>query len=130
MARTKRTARTARATRKTVSKPVKTLQAARANATAALQTLIQRGNELRTEGQKLAFAKTREARKAVMVRADEARSMTAGAVSRFERVFQDRVTGVISKLGIPTTRDVRALSRQVAALQQSVDQLRRVRARA
>lgn len=130
MARTKRTTRTTRAPRKTASSPVKTLQAARANATSALQTLIQRGNALRTEGRKLAVATTREARKAVMVRAEEARSMTAGAVSKFERVFQDRVTGVISKLGIPTARDVRALSRQVAALQQSVDQLRRVRARA
>ena len=127
MARTKRTTRT---TRKSVSKPVKALQAARADASAALQTLVERGNALRIEGSKLAIAKTRAARDAVIVRADEVRSATAGAVSRFERVFQNRVTGVISKLGIPTARDVRALSRQVAALQQSVDQLRRVRARA
>lgn len=130
MARTKRTTATPRATRKTVSKPVKALQAARRNASAALKTLIQRGNALRNEGAQLAIAKTREAREAVVVRADEARSMAAGAVTTFERVFQDRVTRVISKLGIPTARDVRALSRQVAGLQQSVDQLRRVRARA
>ena len=130
MARTKRTTRTARASRITVSAPIKALQAARANASATLQSLVRRGNSLRTEGRKLAIATTREARDAVVARADEARSATAGAVSKFERVFQHRVTGVISKLGIPTARDVRALSRQVAALQQSVDQLRRVRARA
>ena len=130
MARTKPTKRTARAPRTTVSKPVKALQAARANASAALQTLIQRGTALRKEGRKLAVARTREAREAVMARAGEARSMAAGAVTKFERVFEDRVTGVISKLGIPTARDVRALSRQIAGLQQSVDQLRRVRARA
>ena len=129
MARTKRTTRTARATRKTVSKPVKALQTARATASAALQNLIERGNSLRSEGRKLAVAKTREARKAMMDRADEARSLATDAVSKFERVFQDRVTRVVSRLGIPTARDVRALSRQVAALQQSVDQLRRVRAR-
>ena len=113
MARTKRTTRATRRTAATV-----------------LESLVQRGNALRTEGRKLAIAKTRQARNAVIARADEARSMAAGAVTKFERVFQDRVTGVVSKLGIPTARDVRALSRQVAALQQSVDQLRRVRARA
>jgi polyhydroxyalkanoate synthesis regulator phasin len=45
-------------------------------------------------------------------------------------VFENRVQNAISKLGVPTARDVRALSRQVAQLQQSVDQLRRSRARA
>ena len=130
MARTKRTARTIRATRKTVSQPVKALQSARASASAALQNVIERGNTLRNEGRKLAVAKARAARKAVIDRADEARSLATDAVSKFERVFQDRVTRVVSRLGIPTARDVRALSRQVAGLQQSVDQLRRIRARA
>ncbi|MEO7743045.1 MAG: phasin family protein [Usitatibacter sp.] len=127
MTRNKRTTRTARTTR---SSSVKTLQAAPANASAALQALIYRGHALRKEGRRLALAGTRSAREAVMFRAGEARSIAAGAVTQFERVFQDRVTRVISKLGIPTARDVRALSRQVAGLQQSVDQLRRVRARA
>jgi len=129
MARTKRTTRTPRASRKAVRTPVNALQAARTNASAALQAVIERGAELRNEGRKLAIARTRGTRDAVMARAVEARSMAAGAVTRFERVFQDRVTRVVAKLGIPTTRDVRALSRQVAALQQSVDQVRRIRAR-
>ena len=116
MARTKRTTRTTRATASTAS--------------TALKSLVERGYALRNEGRKLAVARTRQVRNAVIARADEVRSATAGAVSKFERVFQDRVTGVISKLGIPTARDVRALSRQVAVLQQSVDQLRRIRARA
>lgn len=130
MSRIKRTTRATRAPRKTVSQPVKALQAARATATAALKTLVQRGNALRNKGAKLALATTREARETVMAKADEARSAATGAVTKFERVFEDRVTRVVSKLGIPTARDVRALSRQVAGLQQSVDQLRRVRARA
>ena len=113
MARTKRNTRTVRTTRAT-----------------ALKSFVQRGYALREEGRKLAIARTRQARNAIAARAEEVRSATAGAVSKFERVFQDRVTGVISKLGIPTARDVRALSRQVAVLQQSVDQLRRIRARA
>jgi poly(hydroxyalkanoate) granule-associated protein len=92
--------------------------------------LIRRGAALRDEGREFAIARTQEARDAVMARADQARARTAGAVSQLERVFETRVTRVISRLGVPTARDVRALSRQVAQLQESVDRLRRARARA
>jgi poly(hydroxyalkanoate) granule-associated protein len=129
MARTtKRTTRTSRS--KPVAKPVAALNALRTNAAGAFDTLIKRGNALQQKGRKLAVAKTQEAREAVFARADEARTKTMDAVSQLEKVFENRVTRVISKLGVPTARDVRALSRQVAVLQQSVDQLRRSRARA
>ena len=104
----------ARIARKPASQALAAIKAARANAADAFGTLIQR---------------SQEARQAVLAGAAQARVKTADAVSRFERVFENRVTGVISRLGVPTARDVRALSRQVAHLQQSVDQLRRVRAR-
>ena len=58
------------------------------------------------------------------------RARAGAALGRFGRVFEDRIGSAIAKLGVPTGRDVRALSRQVAHLQQSVDQLRRARARA
>ena len=124
MARTKRTTRTPRA--KPVSKPAAALKLLRANAAQVRSIAAARSAQAR----KLALAKTREVRQAVIAGADVARARTADAVSTFERVFQDRVTRVVSRLGVPTARDVRALSRQVAHLQQSVDQLRRVRARA
>jgi poly(hydroxyalkanoate) granule-associated protein len=130
MARTKRTARTTRSIRKPVAAPITALNALRANAASAIQTLVKRGNALQAKGRKLAIAKTQEAREAVIARADQARSRTVDAVSQLEKVFENRVTRVISKLGVPTARDVRSLSKQVAQLQQSVDQLRRVRARA
>lgn len=130
MARTKRTTRSTRTTRKTSAKPVATLQTLRSNAVEALDTLIKRGNALQLKGRKMAVAKTQEAREAVMTRADAAKTRTMDAVSQLERIFEGRVTRVISTLGVPTARDVRALSRQVTALQQSVDQLRRSRARA
>ena len=127
MARTKRTTRT---TRKPAATPAQAFGALRGNAAAALETLFKRGNALRQKGRKLAVARAQEARAAVMARAGVARLRTVEAVSKLERVFENRVTRVISRLGVPTARDVRALSRQVALLQQSVDQLRRVRARA
>jgi len=51
-------------------------------------------------------------------------------VTHLEKVFEARVGAAMGRLGVPSARDVRALSRQVAQLQQSVDQLRRARARA
>ena len=77
-----------------------------------------------------AFAAARSARTAVIARAAEARASTRQAVSRLEHVFERRVSRAIAILGVPSARDVRALSRQVAELQQSVEKLRRTRARA
>ena len=78
----------------------------------------------------LALAKARQARSALDGGALLVKSRAGEALGRFERVFEDRVGRAIGKLGVPTARDVRSLSRQVAHLQQSVDQLRRARARA
>jgi len=132
-ARTKRTVRTTRKATAAVGK----LAVLRKNALGAVDMIVKQGTQLQAKGRKLAVAKAKEARAVVMEaresvtsRADAARVRTLDAVSQLEKVFQNRVQGAISKLGVPTARDVRALSRQVAQLQQSVDQLRRARARA
>jgi len=88
--------------------------------------IAKQGAVLQAEGRKLALAKAKQARAALYAGADRA----TDAVTRYEKVFQDRVGRAMSKLGVPTTRDVRSLARQVAQLQQSVDRLRRTRARA
>ena len=129
------TKRTTRAARK--SAPAGKLELLRKNALVAVDKIVKQGNDLQAQGRKLAAAKAKQARaavaevrEAVTARADAARARTLDAVSQLERVFENRVQSAISKLGVPTARDVRALSRQVAQLQQSVDQLRRSRARA
>lgn len=128
------TKRTAKAARK--SAPAGKLELLRKNALGAVDKIVRQGTELQARGVKLAAAKARraraavtEVREAVASRADAARARTLDAVSQLEKVFENRVRNAISKLGVPTARDVRALSRQVAQLQQSVDQLRRARAR-
>jgi len=123
MARTKRTTRTTR-------KAPRALDRIKAVALAQAKTLAKQGAALSTRGRKLAVAKARQARAALDDSALLVKSRAAQAVDTFERVFEDRVGRAIGKLGVPTARDVRALSRQVAHLQQSVDQLRRSRARA
>jgi poly(hydroxyalkanoate) granule-associated protein len=132
-ARTKK--RTTRAARKAT--PAGKLELLRRNALGAVDRIVKQGAELQAQGRKMAAARAKEARAAVMearetvaARADAARSRTMDAVSQLEKAFENRVQSAISKLGVPTARDVRALSRQVAQLQQSVDQLRRARARA
>ena len=126
MARTKRTVRTSRKAA-TVAGRIERLKS---SAAAAVNSVIRQGTALQQKGRKLAIVKAREARAAVTAGAGEARSRAADAVSKLERVFEQRVSQAVSRLGVPTSRDVRALSRQVTQLQQSVDQLRRTRARA
>jgi len=125
MARTKRTTRN---TRKATA--AGGLQRLKAAALSTVGTVIKQGNALQARGRKLAVAKARAARAALSSGAAEARVRTTDAATRFERAFEHRVSQAMSKIGVPTARDVRALSRQVAQLQQSVDQLRRSRARA
>jgi poly(hydroxyalkanoate) granule-associated protein len=129
---TKRNTRVARK-----ATPAGQLELLRKNALGAVDKIVKQGTQLQAKGRKLAVVKAREARAAMMearetvtARADAARVRTLDAVSQLEKVFANRVQNAISKLGVPTARDVRALSRQVAQLQQSVDQLRRARARA
>jgi poly(hydroxyalkanoate) granule-associated protein len=133
MNRTKRTTRTraARVVRRPAARtPRQALQAVRRDAKAAVDMLISRGPALLEKGRRFAVSRTQEARDAVLARAGEARSRTVDAVSQLEKVFESRVSLAISRLGVPTARDVRALSRQVAQLQASVEQLARKRTRA
>jgi poly(hydroxyalkanoate) granule-associated protein len=123
MARTKRTPRTTRKAPRTLDR-IKALAIARARA------LAKQGTTITLQGRKLALAKARQARAALTDGALVAKGRAIQAVDRFERVFEDRIGRAIGRLGVPTARDVRTLSRQVAHLQQSVDQLRRSRARA
>ncbi len=132
MTRTKRTKRTSGATRTPRKAPsvAARLNGLKASALSTVNALLKQGAALEQKSRKPVIAKAYEARKAVSARADEARSRTVDAVSHLEKVFEGRVSRVISKLGVPTSRDVRALSRQVTQLQVSVEQLRRSRARA
>jgi poly(hydroxyalkanoate) granule-associated protein len=102
----------------------------RQSATGAFDALVKQGAALEARSRRAALAKAEKAREAACARADEARTKTVEAVSHLEKVFEQRVSKAISKLGVPTAKDVRALSRQVAQLQVSVDKLHRARVRA
>ena len=78
----------------------------------------------------LAFAKVEAAKDAAVARAGEARDRTVEVVTQFEKAFEHRMSKAMSRLGVPSSKEVRALSRQVSELKSSVEKLRRARARA
>lgn len=102
----------------------------RRTAFGAFDSLVKQGAALEARSRRMAIAKAGKARNAACARAEEARAKTVEAVTHLEKVFENRVSRAISSLGLPTTKDVRALSRQVTQLQASVEQLHRTRARA
>lgn len=76
----------------------------------------------------LAIAKVGAAKDAVIARTDEARARTVQVMTQLERVFEQRVSKAVSRLGVPSAKEVRELSRQVSQLRSSVEKLRRARA--
>jgi poly(hydroxyalkanoate) granule-associated protein len=111
----------ARSTRSKKQAPVRKVDAAQAIAFARTSA---------RNAIKAAISTANEARDVAIARAGQAKAKTVDAVSQLEKVFEQRVSRAISRLGVPTTQDMRALSRQVARLQASVEGLRRSRARA
>ena len=77
-----------------------------------------------------AVARVEAARDTAAATVEEARARTAEVVNQLEKAFEIRVTRAMSRLGVPTSREVRALSREVAQLKASVQKLSRSRARA
>jgi hypothetical protein len=53
---------------------------------------------------------------------------TREAVGGLEKIFEQRVSVAIARLGVPTSRELRELSRQVAELESRVAGLKRPRA--
>ena len=103
---------------------------ARESAVGTLDALIKKGAAIESRTRRAALARTGKARDAACAGAEMAKAKTVKAVTQLEKVFERRVSQAISRLGMPSAREVRALSRQVAELKASVDRLHRSRARA
>ncbi len=77
-----------------------------------------------------AVAQVEAARESAGIRIEEARTGAVKAANQLERAFESRMTRAMSRLGVPTAREVRALAREVAQLKANVQRLARSRARA
>ena len=77
-----------------------------------------------------AISKVEAVKDAAISGAGEARARTVEVMTQFEKAFEQRVSKTISRLGVPSAKEVRALSREVSMLKANVEKLRRTRARA
>jgi len=126
-------ARKTRTVRKTRVTPATAIQKARASVRQTLKSITEQGAAFQaasSERSTAAVEAAGHARDAAVARVEEARARTVAAVTGLEKVFEQRVSRAIAKLGVPTTKDVKALSRQVAQLQAKVDRMSRSRSRA
>jgi poly(hydroxyalkanoate) granule-associated protein len=126
-------AKTRRNSRKTAARavtPARAFATLQADARKVIQSSAQQVVARALGARDAVLARADAARQLVTARAATARSRTTKAATRLERAFEQRISSVVTKLGVPSAKDVRVLSRQVAELQASVNQLRRSRARA
>ena len=103
---------------------------AQAEGKQVFEALVKEGSSLQKKTQGVAEEKFGEVTSKMTTMADEVTAKAGKQWDKLETIFEDRTAKALKKLGVPTSKDVRALSRQVAQLQQSVDSLRRSRARA
>lgn len=89
-----------------------------------------KGTKLQTEGAKLFDALVKEgearqsfARKIANEKVTEIAAKATGTWDKLEQVFEDRVARSLSRLGVPTRKDIETLSKRVAELTDEVQQL-------
>lgn len=80
------------------------------------EVLVQRGRALRGQAAEAAD----QALKTVRAQADATRAEAAGKWDKLEQVFEERVSRSLNRLGVLSGKDVDALARQVAELNDSV----------
>jgi poly(hydroxyalkanoate) granule-associated protein len=78
--------------------------------------LVKIGEELETKTKEIADTTVGEMREKVLEKATDTRE-------RVERVFDDRITGTLSRLGIPTQKDMESLNQKLDVLTAVIAQL-------
>ena len=89
---------------------------ARSEGDKMFQVLVERGKAMRGQ----ARAAADQAYKTARSQADAAASQAAGKWDKLEQVFEDRVSRSLNRLGVLTSKDVDALAKQVAELNDTV----------
>lgn len=82
--------------------------------------LVKEGTELQKRTQKLAGAKVSDVSETVTKMADNVSKQAAGSWDKLEQVFEDRVARSLTSLGVPSQKDIQALTRRVEELNKAV----------
>jgi poly(hydroxyalkanoate) granule-associated protein len=85
--------------------------------------LVKEGTELQKRTQKLAEDKVSGVTGTVTKMADNVSKQASGSWDKLEQVFEDRVARSLSSLGVPSQKDIQALTRRVEELNKAVSAL-------
>ena len=80
------------------------------------EALVKEGLTIQRKTQAVAEEKITEATSRVTTRASDIGSKAQGQWDKLENIFEDRVAKALAKLGVPSARDLEALSARVDAL--------------
>ena len=87
------------------------------------EALVKEGKHLEARTRKLAEAKVGEMTSQWNRKAGQATQRATATWDKLEQVFEDRVARALSRLGVPTNRDIQALAKRVETLTASVQKL-------
>ncbi len=82
----------------------------------AFESLVKEGLSIQRKTQAVAEEKITEATSRVTTMASDIGSKAQGQWDKLENIFEDRVAKALAKLGVPSARDLEALSARVDAL--------------
>ena len=83
------------------------------------EALVKEGLSIQRKTQAVAEEKISEATSRVTSMASDIGSRAAGQWDKLENIFEDRVATALSKLGVPTSRDLDVLNARIDALAKS-----------
>lgn len=89
------------------------------------ERLVKEGAKLETKGRKMASDAVDGVRGDMESRVDEVRKTAQTNWDKLEKVFEQRVARALSRLGVPTSEEIRELSDRVAELNKRVTELAR-----
>ncbi|MCP5425908.1 MAG: phasin family protein [Gammaproteobacteria bacterium] len=81
--------------------------------------LVTEGEKFESSTRKVASGKIEE----MLGKVDAAKSKASDTWDRVENMFEDQLSGVLNRLGVPTTQDIEDLSKRVEALHESIKSL-------
>lgn len=85
--------------------------------------LVQEGSELQKRTRSLAGDRVSEMTETVTKVADGVSKQASGSWDKLEQVFEDRVARALGTIGVPTRKDIEALSGQIGQLREMVAEL-------
>lgn len=96
---------------------------AQTEGTKAFEALVKEGVSFQRKTQSAAEDKINEATQKMTSMANDISSKASGQWDKLESIFEDRVTKVLNKMGVPSAKDINALIARIDALNASVQKL-------